>query len=127
MEFLVEFIIGFVIGAYLGSKITGWLNRATFQEILDDLNVSDKQLEDLARRNGVKFDHDEESADSVIIEVKIEQHGDQLYAYRKDSDEFLGQGSNKDELIDRLTGQFSANTKLVIAKEDGAGLVNQNG
>jgi hypothetical protein len=29
----------------------------------------------------------------------VEKHNDTLYAYRKDTNEFLGQGSSKDDLI----------------------------
>ena len=62
------------------------------------------------------------------INIKVEQHGEQLYVFRKDNMEFLGQGKNYEELLKILQSKFQ-NVKFAVAKEDGAdllGLVKEN-
>jgi hypothetical protein len=59
------------------------------------------------------------------LEIKIEQHGELMFAYRKDSGLFLAQGKTRDELIAMISEKVS-NVTLVIAEADGAALVKEN-
>ena len=60
-----------------------------------------------------------------IVEVKLEQHGGQIYAFRKDNDQFLGQGVDRDTLIARLNQTMKPCT-VNVAREDGAELLQKN-
>jgi hypothetical protein len=50
---------------------------------------------------------------------KLEKIGSVIYCYAKDTDEFLGQGSNEDELVEVLTRRLGPVT-LHVQPEDGA-------
>ena len=118
-----------VIGAFwLGWKVSEALSHITFRSILKDLGITDQQMLDLARRKGMELE-DPASAKSEselpVLEVKLEQHGSELFAFRKDNDQFLGQGPDRDALIKRLTENLT-NVRVIIAKEDGADLLQKN-
>ena len=121
---LLEFTLIFALGCYLGSKVTAVWNRITFREILKDLVVTDKQMRDLAEKNGIIVSDDDtnETPKLVEMEIRIEKHGDILYAFRKDNDQFLGQGADRDALIARLN-QTMRPCIVNVSKEDGADLI----
>ena len=124
----ILFLVGFVAGWALGSKITEMIHVISFKKIMEDLDISDQQLKKLAQRNGLDLpENDSETNELEVCEIRIEQHQGQLYAYRKSDDHFLGQGTDKDTLIERLKQQFQKDTKLVITEEDGAKYIAQNG
>ena len=58
-------------------------------------------------------------AESKRIEMKVEQHGDVLYAFRKDTDDFVCQGANFEELRANFARRFPGHTGSVegVAKE----------
>ena len=58
------------------------------------------------------------------VQIKVEQVGAELYAYRKDDGLFLGQGSTKELLIERLADKLK-DVRLMISKEDGADLLGK--
>ena len=96
----------------------------TFMEILKDLGIKEDQLRDLARRNGLPMPSIPDT-ELPTLEVRLEQHHGQIYAFRKDNDAFLGQGADREDLVKRLTENLS-NVRVIISKEDGADLI-QNG
>jgi hypothetical protein len=59
------------------------------------------------------------------LEIKVEQHGEFMFAYRKDTDQFLAQGKTRDELIAMISQKVS-NVTLVISEADGAMLIKEN-
>ena len=118
----LELIIVFMLGWFVGAKVTNIWNQVTFREILKDLGVTETQMKELAQKNGIPVDDDSAKQELPVIEVKIEKHGDQLFAFRKDNDQFLGQGTDRDALIDRLTQNLN-NVRVIIDKEDGADLL----
>lgn len=61
-------------------------------------------------------------ANTGEILLKVEKHGDVLYCYRKDNDEFIGQGSTIDELCDIFKKRYPNNSGKIL-KEDAAGLL----
>lgn len=111
---MIDLILALLIGIWIGRTVTNAINQYTFREILRDLNVS---IQDLERLNP------EDDQDSSIVEVKLEQHQGQIYAFRKDNDQFLGQGTDRDTLINRLQQQFDEGTTVVIREADGADLI----
>lgn len=67
----------------------------------------------------------EGSTDSAVVDVKLEQQGTQIFAYRKSDDQFLAQGTDAESLIERLNQNLTP-CKVVVAKEDGADLLQKN-
>jgi len=112
METIIIIAVAFWVGWVLGK----WWTALTFQQILEDLGVTDQQLRDL-------LVDDNDPKEVLEIEVKIEQVGDQLYAYRKSDDHFLGQATTRERLLERLKSEFSGDVKLIVAQEDGADLL----
>jgi hypothetical protein len=122
MDFIAIFIIGWIVG----HKVCQVLNHMTFREILKDLGVTDQQLRDLAQRKGVDMPLVEpEKAPAEpqnVVEIKIEQHEGILFAFRKDNDQFLAQGPDREQLVARLTENLTP-CRVVVSKEDGAELL----
>ena len=119
MEF-IEIIIAFIAGLYIGFKVQDVIMKVTFGKMLADAGVTDKDLSKLIAHWKPKMDPENSSEDDLEeITIKIEQHSDTLYAFRKDNDQFLGQGATREELIKCLSGKFN-NVRLLISKEDGA-------
>ena len=112
-----------MLGWAIGSAVTrAWL-LWTFRELLKDLGITTDQLQTLARKNGLEIaELEEKSQELPTLEVRIEQHQGVLYAYRKDDDHFLGQGPDREQLIDRLKENLT-NVRLIIREEDGAELI----
>lgn len=120
-ETFINYLLIFMLGWAIGSAVTrAWLHW-TFREILKDLGVSDTQLRTLAERNGIEV-KDPETAEMPTVEVKLEQHQGVIYAFRKDTDQFLGQGPDREQLILRLKENLT-NVRLIIREEDGAELI----
>jgi hypothetical protein len=59
------------------------------------------------------------------LEVTIEQHQGVLYAYRKDNKQFLGQGTDREGLIDSISKRMT-DVRLIIDTADGADLLQKN-
>jgi hypothetical protein len=99
--------------------------RGGFQKILKELGVTDQQLKKLARDHGMGVEEAKPSIDEpelTSVEIKLEQHQGVIYAYRIDDDQFLGQGADRDELIESLKKNLT-NVRLIIAEEHGAKLI----
>ena len=71
-----------------------------------------------------QLDDVEGAKDSTLVDVKLEQQGTEIFAYRKSDDQFLAQGSDADSLIERLNQNLTP-CKVVVAKEDGADLLQK--
>jgi len=116
-------IIALIVGVYLGWRINEALTRFTFKAMIEEAGITPKDLDQFLDHHKDRLDQSTDELEP--LEVVLEQHGDQIYAYRKSDDTFLAQGHDRKELIDRLTLRLS-NVKLIIAQEDGADLI-QNG
>jgi len=123
---MLELIITFAIGWILGWKINDALRTTAVRHLLKELGVTDKDLRAAAARNGIQIvDAPDTAADDDLVEIKLEQVGTAIYAYRKSDDQFLAQGSNADSLIERLNQNLTP-CRVVVAQEDGADLLLKN-
>ena len=129
MELLIAVLIAFAFGWYAGSWVTTHLLALSFRQILNDLGVKNSQLRKLALDVGVDVpDVNENTADGVgltPLEVTIEQHQGVLYAYRKDNQQFLGQGTDREGLIASISKRMT-DVRLIIDTQDGADLLQKN-
>lgn len=123
---MLELIIAFVIGWILGWRINDALRTAAVKALLKELGVTDQDLRRAALKNGIILaEAPESAADEVVVEVRLEQDGGQIYAYRKDDSTFLGQGHDKESLIAAIAHRMK-DVRLVIAQEDGADLLQKS-
>lgn len=131
---MLDFILTLALGLVLGYRIAAHIHISGFREIMKYLKISDQELRAAVRKAAPDHMREQLSGDTdsteaevpeTIVEVTLEQHHGQLYAFRKDTDTFLGQGQDGDALIDRLN-QNMAPCRVVIRKEDGADLLQKN-
>jgi hypothetical protein len=129
MELLIAIAIAFAAGWYVGSWITTHLLALSFRQILNDLGVKNEQLKKLARDVGVEVpDVNQNTADGdqlTPLEIVLEQHQGVIYAYRKDNQQFLGQGTDQQGLVDSISKRMT-DVRLIIDQADGADLLRKN-
>lgn len=126
----VTLAIFFMAGWWAGSKVTAAIHRSILRDLLDELGVTAAQLKKVQLRmlKKVGLADPEAAAEhkgQEVVEIKIEKHADTLYVFRKDNDQFLGQGSTPEELVRRM-GEKLRNVRLVASKEDGADLIGNS-
>ena len=122
---MLELIITFAIGWILGWKINDALRTTAVRHLLKELGVTDKDLRAAAARNGIQIVDAPDTAAEDLVEIKLEQQGTEIFAYRKSDDQFLAQGSNADSLIERLNQNLTP-CRVVVAQEDGADLLQKS-
>ena len=123
---MIEFIIVFALGWIIGWKINDAVRTASIKALLKELGVTDQDLRAAAARNGIILpDAPDTAADTTVVEIRLEQEGNQIYAYRKSDSAFLGQGSDTDSLIERLNQNLTP-CRVVVSKEDGADLLQKS-
>jgi hypothetical protein len=124
---MLELIITFIIGWILGWRINDALRTTAIRHLLKELGVTDKDLRAAAARNGIQIADapDAAAADEAVVDVKLEQVGTEIFAYRKSDNQFLGQGQDSQTLIERLNQNLTP-CKVVVAKEDGADLLQKS-
>lgn len=127
MDSTVIWLVVFGAGFYLGWKINDVFTRITFAKMLEEAGVTNKDLDKFLThwRPKMEAESQEESKDFPVIEIKVEKHNDQLYAYRADNDEFLGQGSNKDALLEHLINKFKSADKVTLQVTEGKEYFNE--
>ena len=127
MEFdLLAFTLGCILGAYAGYRVANHLHQAVLSDLLQRVGITPERLQDIMKDLQKEIDTEEgKTSEFPNLEIKVEQHGDVMYAYRKDTGLFLAQGKTREELITMISEKVS-NVTLVIAEADGAKLVKEN-
>jgi hypothetical protein len=102
MEFWEGFWSGIVVWLLLA-----WLLRSLTRSLI--LKIAAEEIEKIEK-------------DQQEILLTVEQHQSVLYCYRKDNDEFVGQGKTVDELLAAFKKKYP-NRSGRILKEDDAELL----
>ena len=125
---MIELIIAAAVGIFIGWRASRQVHLDGFRQLLRALKVTEADL----LRAMVKIqskewqlDDVEGATDSTVVDVKLEQVGTEIFAYRKSDNQFLGQGQDSQGLIERLNQNLTP-CKVVVAKEDGADLLQKN-
>lgn len=63
-------------------------------------------LKEVKRINQAERAQDSQEQPETTTQLKIERHGDMLYAFSQDRDEFIAQGTNLTEVLDRAHQRF---------------------
>jgi hypothetical protein len=127
MDFdLMAFVLGCILGGIVGYRVSDYLHQSVIADLLRRAGITPDRLltimKDLQKELNLE---DGQTAEFPKLEIKVEQHGELMFAYRKDSGLFLAQGKTRDELIAMITDKVS-NVTLVIAEADGAKLIKEN-
>ena len=124
---MTELIIVALVGIFVGWQASRRVHLDGFRQLLKALKVTE---EDLLRAmikiqsTDWQLEDPEGTKDETIVDVKLEQQGTEIYAYRKSDNQFLAQGSNAASLIERLNQNLTP-CKVVVAQEDGADLLQK--
>ena len=125
---MIELILAALIGILIGWQASKRVHLDGFRQLLRALKVTEQDLLramiKIQSREWQLDDH-EGSKDDAIVDVKLEQQGTEIFAYRKSDDMFLAQGSDADSLIARLNQNLTP-CRVVVAQEDGADLLQKN-
>ena len=125
---MIELIIVGLIGIFIGWRAASHVHLDGFRQLLKALKITEQDL----LRAMIKIqsrewqlEDPEGTKDETVVDVKLEQQGTEIYAYRKSDNQFLAQGSNAASLIERLNQNLTP-CKVVVAQEDGADLLQKN-
>ena len=125
---MTELIIVGLLGIFIGWRAASHVHLDGFRQLLKALKITEQDL----LRAMIKIqsrewqlEDPEGTKDETVVDVKLEQVGTAIYAYRKSDDQFLAQGSNAASLIERLNQNLTP-CKVVVAQEDGADLLQKN-
>ena len=122
---MIELIIAAVIGIFIGWTASKRVHLQGFRQLLRALKVTEEDLlRAMIKIQSAEWQLDEPEG-STVVDVKLEQQGTEIFAYRKSDNQFLAQGSNADSLIERLNQNLTP-CKVVVAQEDGADLLQKN-
>jgi hypothetical protein len=125
---MIELIIVGLVGILIGWQASKQMHLDGFRQLLRALKVTEQDLlRAMIKIHSGEWQQDdtEGSTDSTVVEIKLEQVGSEIFAYRKSDNQFLGQGGNPQGLIERLNQNLTP-CKVVVAKEDGADLLQKN-
>ena len=125
---MTELIIVGLLGIFIGWRAASHVHLDGFRQLLKALKITEQDL----LRAMIKIqsrewqlEDPEGTKDNAIVDVKLEQQGTQIYAYRKSDDQFLAQGTDAASLIARLNQNLTP-CRVVVAQEDGADLLQKN-
>ena len=119
---LIEIILIFAAGAFVGYRVANAFMMIAFKKMAEEAGLTANDLKKFADHHAQELGINQDENGYDVVEIKVEQHGDALYVFRKDNDQFLGQGTDKEDLIRRL-GEKLKNVRLVIDQDDGAELI----
>ena len=124
---MLELVIVFILGAVIGGRLTHNIMMSATKRLLQDLGVKEADLRRFAEKQGITLPDtpQDAAAELTVVEITLEQQGNQIFAYRKDDSTFLGQGHDKESLIEAIAHRMK-DVRLVIAEEDGAELLQKS-
>jgi len=125
---MIELIIVGILGIIVGWHSAKTVHLDGFRQLLKALKVTEEDLLRAMIRIQSKewqLEEAEGTKDHTVVDVKLEQQGTQIFAYRKSDDQFLAQGTDANSLIERLNQNLTP-CRVVVAQEDGADLLQKN-
>ena len=125
---MTELFIATLLGIFIGWQAAKRVHLQGFRDLLRALKVTEQDLtRAMARIQSGEWqpeDH-EGTKEGTVVDVRLEQVGTAIFAYRKSDDQFLAQGTDADSLIERLTQNLTP-CRVVVAQEDGGDLLLKN-
>jgi hypothetical protein len=125
---MTELFIAAAVGIFIGWQAAKRVHLQGFRELLRALKVTEQDLlrAMIKIQSGEwQLEDVEGTKDHTVVDVKLEQVGTAIYAYRKSDDTFLAQGTDADSLIARLNENLTP-CRVVVAQEDGADLLQKS-
>ena len=119
MELLdwITLAVFFGLGFWAGDKWATAIHLHSFKLILSELNVKNSDLIRIGLKAGMDLGETDADGEPQLdqIDIKVEKHGEMLYAFRKDNDQFLGQGTSREKLIEAMADRMK-NVRLIVVE-----------
>lgn len=123
---LLAFVLGCIFGAIVGYQVADRMHKTIIPDIFRRAGVTPEKLEQVMADLQKEIGDEESAGTGTEINIKIEAVNGHLYVYRKETSEFLAQGTNYDEILGILKSKFT-DVKFAVTKEDGAELLGLKG
>lgn len=125
IQSFLEGLLIFILGVAIGGKLVSIWMRISFAELIKELDITPEQLRAVMIRNGIDPASITAETPKAVLEIRVEKHQGVLFAYRTDTEEFLGQGANQDDLVKSIASRMR-DVRLVISENNGAELLQKN-
>jgi uncharacterized protein YneF (UPF0154 family) len=125
IQSFLEGLLIFILGVFVGGKLVSIWMRISFSELMKELDITPDQLKNVMIRHGINPADITAEPPKAVLEIRVEKHQGVLFAYRTDTEEFLGQGANQDDLVKSIASRMR-DVRLVISENNGAELLQKN-
>jgi len=107
---ILEGVLIFTAGLVIGGKIVGYFSKLGLKTILENLNVSEEELQEALRKSGADFLIEDEEGNDITeaVPIRVEKVDDQLLAYRVLDNTFIAQGDTAKQLLERIGDRFGS-------------------
>ena len=129
---MIELLIVAGVAFFAGWKASHWLLQSAFNRVMEALGISKEQMRAAIRKSAKEegidlkeiFDDEEDIAEpaKLTIELKVEQVGSSLMAYRVKDDAFVAQGADAEGLFQAILNTYPTGSRVEIV--EGSELVN---
>jgi len=120
---MLEFALGMIIGAIVGWKVSEWMHMGTLIMMLKEFKITDDQIRKVLEKEGVILDSEsttlEPTPKKTVIDIKVEKHGEQFYAFEVNEDRFLGQGPTVEALAQQILNKVPKGTEIQCDVKNG--------
>jgi predicted component of viral defense system (DUF524 family) len=117
-------ILAVALGFVIGWRVNEHIHQSILTDILKRAGVTAEDLEKALDKLSTEID-ESPAADTTKVYVRVERVNEQIFMFRKDTNEFLAQGTTARDLLDALTKRFK-DMEFTVTKEDGAELLKEN-
>lgn len=97
-----------ILATFLAGFIAGWLNHAKliFNRLIENPDPIMRVVDQIRKSRNPKSQVEEVKEEDDTKDIRVERHGDQLYLYTADTDEFLAQGSTLQAALDNIQKRY---------------------
>jgi hypothetical protein len=117
-------ILAVALGFVIGWRVNEHIHQSILTDLLQRAGVTAEDLEKALDKLSTEID-ESPAADTTKVYVRVERVNEQIFMFRKDTNEFLEQGTTARDLLDALTKRFK-DMEFTVTKEDGAELLKEN-
>jgi hypothetical protein len=117
-------ILAVALGFVIGWRVNEHIHQSILTDLLQRAGVTAEDLEKALDKLSTEIDQPPAS-NTTKVYVRVERVNEQIFMFRKDTNEFLAQGTTARDLLDALTKRFK-DMEFTVTKEDGAELLKEN-
>jgi hypothetical protein len=117
-------ILAVALGFVIGWRVNEHIHQSILTDLLKRAGVTAEDLEKALDKLSTEID-ESPASNTTKVYVRVERVNEQIFMFRKDTNEFLAQGTTARDLLDALTKRFK-DMEFTVTKEDGAELLKEN-